>query len=427
MVFLLVAVPLTSTVAQEPSESPSAPVAPASPAAASPLPEGFTPRMARQVAEVLGVVPGIRELPAADGVAYRVIDQDAFLIELEALFREEYGDAYVAAEDAAFTRLGLLDPDDDLGQLILDLYDSQVLAYYDPRTTMFSLVGPTERIGDLEAVVVAHEYAHALQDAAFDLEASRITDLDRSDAILAQQALAEGDATAVMMDWAARELSLLDLLRVSGQALTRQDARLMRRLPAILRRQLEFPYIEGLAFVNALRGRGDWVAVDEAWTARPISTEQILHPELYPDELPVDVALPGLAERLGDGWTSAYEQTLGEMQTGVWVADGRRALSLIPGLPAQLPRAGAAAGWGGDRLVSLDGPDGAWAVVWQTDWDTQADAREFQDAARQAARDLDGAHAVSADDLSGGLSFPVLVLVADREESLAAVQTALGL
>jgi hypothetical protein len=382
--------------------------------------------MARQVSRVLDLVPGLRELPAADDVAYRVIDQDTFLAELEALFREEYSDAYIAAEDAAFTRLGLLGPEDDLGQLILDLYDSQVLAYYDPRTTTFSLVGPTEGIGDLEAVVVAHEYAHALQDAAFDLEASRITDLDRADAILAQQALVEGDATAVMMDWAARELSLLDLLRVSGQAQSKQDERLMRRLPAILRRQLEFPYIEGLAFVNALRGRGDWVSVDEAWAAPPVSTEQVLHPELYPDEHPIDVSLPGLTERLGPGWSSTYEQTLGEMQTGVWVADGRRALSLIPGLPAQLPRAGAAAGWGGDRLVSLDGPEGTWVTVWQTTWDSQGDAKEFQDAAREAVRDLPGAHAVLAGDLSGGLSFPVLVLVADGEETLAAVQTALG-
>ena len=37
-----------------------------------------------------------------------------------------------------------------------------------------------------------------------------------SDAILAQQALIEGDATAVMYDWAARELKLTELLRVSA-------------------------------------------------------------------------------------------------------------------------------------------------------------------------------------------------------------------
>ena len=93
-------------------------------------------------------------------------------------------------------------------------------ARYWPTTTRaidtFSLVGPVRKIGPLESVVVAHEYGHALQDAAYDLEGGRIKDLDRSDAILAQQALVEGDATAVMYDWAARELKVKDLLAVSS-------------------------------------------------------------------------------------------------------------------------------------------------------------------------------------------------------------------
>jgi hypothetical protein len=412
----------SGALAQEATPTPET----VSTAEASPLPPGFTRKMARAVGEVIDQVHPIRGLPPADGVSYRVIDQAAFVAEIEALFRSEYGDAYVAAEDDAYTRLGLLDAEDDLAALVLSLYDSQTLAYYDPRTATFSLVGPTERIGSLESVVVAHEYGHALQDAAFDLEGLRIKELDRADAILAQQALVEGDATAVMYDWAARELGLLDLLRVSASALTNQDSRVLRRIPALLRRQLEFPYIDGFAFVNAIRGRGDWAAVDEAWAAQPVSTEQILHPELYPDELPVEVALPDVAALLGPGWRTAYEQTLGEMQTGVWVADERKAQQLFPVLPAQLPRAEAAAGWGGDRLASLDGPDGAWAVVWQTDWDSRADAREFRDAARDAMKDLPGAHAVSDADVSGGLSSPVLVLVADGDDTLSALQAALG-
>ena len=244
----------------------------------------------------------------------------------------------------------------------------------------------------------------------------------------AQQALIEGDATAVMYDWAARELKLADLLAVSAQALTKQDQKKLDRMPDILQRQLEFPYIDGYAFVNAIRGRGDWAAVDEAWEAQPVSTEQILHPELYPDELPVEVELPDVAAALGPDWSTSYEQTLGEMQIHVWVADGKQGrASLFPALPAQLPKAEAAAGWGGDRLVSLDGPDGAWAVVWQTDWDTQArpegvppgGAGGHEGPAR-------GASATNA-DIAGGLSSPVLVLVADSEETLDALEVALGL
>lgn len=394
---------------------------------ATPLPEGFTRKMADKVATVVKAVHPVRRLPEADDVSFRVIDPDDFLGELKSLFREEYSESYMDAEDAAFTRLGLLQADDDLEDLILELYDSQVLAYYDPRTTTFSLVGPIKNIGSLESIVVAHEYGHALQDAAWDLEGQRVKELDRADVALAQQALVEGDAVKVMYDWAARELKLSDLLKVSAQALTQQDERKLKRTPDILRRQLEFPYIEGFAFVNAIHGRGGWDAVDDAWEAQPVSTEQILHPELYPGELPVDVVLPDVAAALGSEWVASYEQTMGEMQTHVWVADGGKARALFPALPAQLPNADAAAGWGGDRLVSLDGPDGAWAVVWQTDWDSKADQKEFATAARDAMKDLAGAHTATNTDIAGGLSSPVLVMVADSEGTLSAVSTALGL
>jgi hypothetical protein len=291
------------------------------------------------------------------------------------------------------------------------------------------MVGPVEEIGPLEAIVVAHEFTHALQDQHWDLEGTRITDLSRSDEIIAQQSLTEGDATSSMFDWALRAFQDRpgDLLEIAGSAFTRQDERLLRRMPPILRRQLESPYLDGFAFVNALRGRGDWAAVDAAWERRPVSTEQILHPDLYPDERPVPIELPDVAAALGPGWTAPYQQTLGEMQMGVWVADGRQGQTLLPGLPAPLPRAEAVEGWGGDRLMSLDGPDGTWAVVWQTSWDSGPDAREFREAAVAAMRDLDGASDVLDASIVGDLADPVLVLVADGRSTLEQVRTTLGL
>ncbi len=98
----------------------------------------------------------------------------------------------MAAEDAAFTRLGLIGPEDELAAWLPSLGAGQALAAYDPRSETFSLVGPIRKIRAPESVVVAHEYAHALQDAAFDLEAGRVTDLDRADAALARQALVGG-------------------------------------------------------------------------------------------------------------------------------------------------------------------------------------------------------------------------------------------
>ena len=396
-------------------------------ASPTPRPAGISESMAEKIAAVVASVPAIRGLEPTIDVPYRVIDRDQLRVELEEILREEYPSGLVTAEDDLLTRLGLLSADDDLEELMLSMLESQVVAFYDPRTGTFTFVGPVDRIGALESVVVAHEYDHALQDHRWDWEATRVMDRSRSDAILAETALAEGDATALMYDWAARELKLQQLLEIAADALTRQDERLLRRIPPILRRQLEFPYLDGFAFVNALRGRGDWAAVDAAWDERPLSTEQILHPELYPAEVPVEVELPDIASALGPDWTTSYTQTLGEMQIGIWVADGRRAPSLLPGLPGPLPRAEAAAGWGGDRLVSLDGPGDAWAVVWQTDWDSEADASEFRQAAVAAMKDLDGSSSVTRADISSGLSFPVLVLVADSRSTLDFIRDALGL
>ena len=96
--------------------------------------------MARKVTSVIDAVHPVRQLPPAEGVRYRDIDDESFLVEIEALFREQYSDAYIEAEDDALTRLGLLDPEDDLEELILALYAGEVLAYYDPATTTFSLI-----------------------------------------------------------------------------------------------------------------------------------------------------------------------------------------------------------------------------------------------------------------------------------------------
>jgi len=45
----------------------------------------------------------------------------------------------------------------------------------------------------------------------------------------------------------------------------------------------------------------------------------------------------------------------------------------------------AAAGWGGDRYRAFETPDGATIVVWQTAWDTEPDAIEFESAMRDVA------------------------------------------
>jgi hypothetical protein len=175
------------------------------------------------------------------------------------------------------------------------------------------------------------------------------------------------------------------------------------------------PYLDGLTFVAALRQAGGWDAVNAAFERLPASSEQILHPERYPDDRPARVELPDVAAALGDGWTDRYTQTLGELGARILLAEGG----------SESDVASAADGWGGDRLVMVEGPDDTWAIVWQTAWDSGDDAQQFVDAA--GLDGTAGTHAVLPGvDITGGQDAPVLVLVASDEATLTAVQDALG-
>ena len=66
------------------------------------LPEGFSQKMADRVTEVIEAVPPIRRLPAAESVAYEVVDSEAFLARLQDKLREDYPAEYIEAEENAF-------------------------------------------------------------------------------------------------------------------------------------------------------------------------------------------------------------------------------------------------------------------------------------------------------------------------------------
>ncbi len=377
---------------------------------------GIDPAVQAAIDEVVAQVPALRELDPKQDVPYREITQKQFKRQVAQSFDEDNPPAQVAAEETLLKRLGLLPQDADLRQMMLDLYESQVAAFYDPKTSTMTVVKRDGDFGPEERLFVAHEYDHALQDQYWDLQKVTKVNPSQGDRALARLALIEGDATTLMLQWAAQNLSRDDLAQLTS-AMTPAQQQLLDGMPPILRRQLEFPYLEGQVFVSTLLGQGGWDSVNAAWDKLPASTEQIMHPERYPSDAPVKVSLPDVADALGDGWSASTTQTLGELDINVLLAAG--------GDPAA--SAAAADGWGGDRLVSLDGPDGAWAVVWQTAWDSGSDADEFAPAVDAATSDLGGAHAVlPGADIAGGLDNPVLVVVASSEDILQQVEEKLG-
>lgn len=333
-------------------------------------------------------VVALRGLPPVD-VARETIDKAA-LIELStADFDKDNPADYVAANERLYKALGLMDEDASLKGLFLDLIGSQVAGFYRPDDKKLYVVSRSGTVNGADKITFAHEYDHALQDANFDIFKDPEALRDQTDQALARAAVFEGDATLLMTLWAFPNLTPAELQDAIVAGSDPESAAILAQTPAILTEGLLFPYNTGVLFVQPIQATGGWAAVDDVYGRLPVSTEQVMHPEKYQaGERPVVVTLPtDLAATLGSGWSVAFQDTWGEFQTGVWLR--------ASGVAAAEANA-AAAGWGGDRLAVLNGPDGAWAVAILSTWDSDAEASEFLDSAQVAVNGLGSPADVSA-------------------------------
>jgi hypothetical protein len=407
--------------AAPPSASPSATIIPPTPTAApsaSTVPSAAPSSAATDTDAIYDAIEAqvdeLRGLTPVD-VQRQTIDEAALGEKSTADFDEDNPPEYVEANERLYQALGLLEKDDSLRDLYLALIESQVAGFYRPDEKTLYVVSRSGTVNGADKITFAHEYDHALQDANFDVFKDPEALRDQTDEALARAALYEGDATLLMSQWAIPNMTPEELQDVVAAGNDPKANEVLAATPPILTESLLFPYNAGLAFIQPKQLGGGWAGVDEVYSRLPASTEQILHPEKYDaQEAPVAVTLPTqLAEGMGAGWSVALEDTWGEFQTGIWLRES--------GVPAADATA-AAAGWGGDRLAVLSGPDGAWGVAMQFAWDSGVDADAFETAAGTAIKAAGGpAQVVPADETTRW------VLVASDDETLNSLATAAGL
>ena len=310
-----------------------------------------------------------------------IVSPEEIVDVIRTSFDEDYPPDEVAADERLYHGLGLLAKDKKLKDVYIDLLESQVAGLYDPVRKKLYVVSKAGEVGPVEKVYYSHEYDHALQDQNFDLNA--ITDglQDETDEALARQALVEGDAYVLMTYWLQQNLTPEELTEVIQSSADPEAQQALNRIPPIVQAQLLFSAIQGTQFVGGIQMSGDWAAVDAAFSDPPQSTEQILHPEKFSGrEAPIKVDLPDdLASKMGTGWSVVDEDTMGEHQTAIWLGSGSIAAA-----------DDASAGWGGDRITILGGPDDAWAIAWHTVWDSDDDAAEFEVTAKAAVEKAGG-------------------------------------
>jgi hypothetical protein len=371
IVAVLVMRQLGAPIGQGPSPSP---IASPSAAASASLEPTAAPTTEVETAAALALIESqardLRGLPDPGIGAPEVITREQLADEVAAILDDEWTPDELAIANRTLQAMGLLTAEQDLRDLSAQLLEGQVLGFYDytqQRMVVVSDAGLTPEA----RVTYAHEYTHALQDGAFDAGAE-LDALDTDDAIGAYQALVEGDATLLMLQWALAHLSADELGQIGTTPLPDTTG-----IPDWMIQQLQWPYLAGLnllttvsgmAVVPGVGGGSDWGAVDDVYADPPASTEQVIHPEKYlAHEEPIFVEAPDVAGLLGDGWVELAPNTEGEAMIAIWLTH------LGVGGAADA----AAAGWGGDSLTVATGPNDEMAMAWRIAWDAPSDAEEF--------------------------------------------------
>ena len=180
-------------------------------------PTKITPEQARQlfalVDELIQFSSKETGLPIQSTVKRRITTRAEVESYLKEKFDEDESAKRMQRSEIVMKKFGLLDRDFALKPFLLALLKEQIAAYYDPKTKTVALLDWVDL--EEQKSVLAHELTHALQDQHSNLEtwnhqtpddlsrnaASDRDHLAKDEMDMARKAVAEGQATAVMMDY----------------------------------------------------------------------------------------------------------------------------------------------------------------------------------------------------------------------------------
>jgi len=338
-------------------------------------PELPEPTVAAQINIIQQQVSDLRELSILENVSTYIILRSDVRPILEGYYTSIPGSLdQVEDSKILLVALGLIDQEYDLLTYVLNSLVDSVGGFYLHETNQIFITG--YHFTAIEKYILAHEFDHALIDQNFDLRGLKVYprcegDEDRCKAI---QALIEGDATLAMTQWLSQVASSSEHDEImdyhpANRFLPEQNP------PPFAMRNSQFPYNEGLAFVDFLFSRSGWSSVNEAFAQLPLSTEQILHFEKYlAGEEPISVPFVSLQGILDAKWQLVNENTLGEWMTYLILGYGVNSLAQMGESDATL----ASEGWGGDHYQIYDNEEtGDFVLVVYWMWDSPQDGSQF--------------------------------------------------
>jgi hypothetical protein len=313
MLLIFIGLAAVGTVAYQQSPVPVKPPASATPPAVSHTASNAD--FAAAADEVLGQMSDITGLKLVSPLKKSLRTRE----QIRAYVIKEMDDDKDADERYAGERsaeaFGLLPKGFDLDTLMIDLLTEQIAGLYDPKTHEF-YVADWIPIVD-QKMVMAHELTHALEDQHFQIEKWSKAARPNDDAELAREAVLEGSAMAAMVDYlmAGTGRSLQDLPDINPALLLgdMENTPTLAKAPPFLKDALIFPYLDGLTFSAAVLKGAGWSNLPGVFNKPPVSTQQILHPELYKANKPSPVVtLPAMDKTIGPGWKKLEDNIMGE-------------------------------------------------------------------------------------------------------------------
>jgi hypothetical protein len=361
----------------------------------------ITPEQERQlfalVDELIKFSSDETGLPIKSEVKRQITSRDAVESYVKSKFEEDQSARRMQRDEIVLKKFGLLDRDFVLKPFLLELLKEQVEAYYDSKTkTVYMLDWVTI---EEQKPVLAHELTHALQDQHSDLEkwsnqtpddvslnsAGDTDRLAKDEIDTARDAVVEGQATAVMMDYMLKPMGMslvkdpevLDV--VKQQMIGSENSPVLARAPLLLSESMIFPYREGLSFEQDVwMDQGRTAAFAGTLDHPPTSSWEILNPREYEKRhTPAIPLLPNI-HPLVDNLYKPYD--IGQ----IGQLDVRILTKLFGGDPAARDLTPAWDGgfyWAGQRLsaktASEQASTNSIALFYLSVWKNAASARAF--------------------------------------------------
>ena len=282
--------------------------------------------------QIQSKIEKLRQQEIKSELKMSLVSKEEVLKFLKVRISEEYTDAEFTRIEAQAKLFGLIPKDYDYRAELQKIMVEQIGGYYDHRKQALYIANWISPL--MQKPVLAHEIFHAVQVQEWD--AGTLLDRQRFqlDALLAHQALMEGDATIVMAHYMVADqvpddetlnkifdaaikssMSSINLSAASAKLLGMSGT--FANAPRHIKRSLVMPYAVGARFILELREKAkwSWSQINDVYKNPPRTTTQILMPEKYWKGQTTEKIVP-FPKSKPSSWKMVERNTFGVLMLG---------------------------------------------------------------------------------------------------------------